>query len=293
MKLKLFLRPTLAIVFALIGALVARGLRPVEVAVNGLDLFLVLATGAFGVLGWIFPEIVELAGRAGIAAMAAQIASHIPTPTAPKISVPKIAFRRKREYTNPMVVDTSAVIDGRLVEIAKTGFLYGTLLVLPSVVGELHKLADSNDATRRARGRRGLDLLAQLIHEKQLKVVMVSREPSEESVDGRLVTFAKKARAKLVTVDFNLNKVARVTKVPVLNLNELADAVKTAVLPSDRLLVQVVARGLQRQQGVGYLPDGTMVVVEQGADLIDKKVNVVVERVIQTAAGKMVFGKIS
>lgn len=293
MKLKVFLRPALAVVLAFVGANISRSLRPVEVAVNGLDLFLVLATLAFGVLGFILPEVVELSGRAGIAALARQIASHIPTPTAPRISVPKITFRKKREYTNPMVVDTSAVIDGRLVEIAKTGFLYGTLLVLPSVVGELHKLADSSDATKRARGRRGLDLLAELAHEKQIKVVMVSREPNEENVDAMLVTFAKKVKAKVVTVDFNLNKVARVSKVPVLNLNELASAVKTAVLPGDRLLLQIVARGQQRQQGVGYLPDGTMVVVEQGAGLVGKKVNVLVVRVIQTAAGKMVFGKIS
>lgn len=293
MKLKVFLRPALSIVFAFVGAFIARSLRPAEVAVNGLDLFLVLATLAFGVLGWIFPEIIELSGRAGIAALARQIASHIPTPTAPRISVPRIAFRHKREYINPMVLDTSAVIDGRLVEIVKTGFLYGTLLVLPSVVAELHKLADSSDATRRARGRRGLDLLAQLAHEKQIKLVTVSREPNGQSVDALLVTFAKKVKAKVVTVDFNLNKVAQVSKVPVLNLNELANAVKTAVLPSDQLLLQIVARGQQRQQGVGYLPDGTMVVVEQGADLVGQKVNVLVVRVIQTTAGKMVFGKIS
>lgn len=296
MKLKPLLRPALAIVLAFVGAFIARSIRPVEITINGLDLFLVLAILAFGLLGFILPEVVETLGRRGIAVMAAQIASHIlthiPTPTAPRISVPKIAFRGKSQYTNPMVVDTSAIIDGRLVEIVRTGFLSGTLLVLPSVVGELHKLADSSDATRRARGRRGLDLLAELTHEKQIKVVTVSREPEGESVDALLVNFAKRARAKLVTVDFNLNKVARVSKVPVLNLNELASAVKTAVLPADRLTLQIVARGAQRQQGVGYLPDGTMVVVEEGADLVGKKVDVVVERVIQTAAGKMVFGRI-
>lgn len=302
MKLKFFLRPALAIVFAFIGTFIARSLRPVEDA-GGFDLFLLLAAVAFGVLGFILPEIVELAGRASIAALARQIAGYIPARDA--LSVARIPFSKlgrpsfvrhwrtsKGKYVNPMVVDTSAVIDGRLLEIAKTGFLFGTLLVLPSVVDELHKLADSSDATKRARGRRGLDLLAELAVEKKIKVEMVPKDPEGASVDRQLVAFARKNRAKLVTVDFNLNKVARVSKVAVLNLNELASAVKTAVLPADRLNVRIVARGAQRKQGVGYLADGTMVVVEEGADMVDREVTVTVEKVISTAAGKMVFASL-
>lgn len=293
MRLKVFLRPALTVVFAFIGVFIARSLRPVEGA--GLDPFLLLAAAAFGILGFILPEVAELAGRASIAALARQIASniatHFPTPGAPKLSVPKIHFKRKVKYINPMVVDTSALIDGRLVEVAKTGFLYGTLLVIPAVVAELHQLADSGDGVKRARGRRGLDLLAELADEKKIKVEMVPNDPEGAGVDRQLVAFTRKNRAKLVTVDFNLNKVAKVSKVPVLNLNELASAVKTAVLVTDRLNVRIVARGAQRKQGVGYLADGTMVVVEEGADSVDREVAVTVEKVISTAAGRMVFGR--
>lgn len=299
MKLKPLLRPTLAIVFTFIGAVIADSLGPENL--GGPDYFLIVAAVAFGTLGFILPEVLEFAGRAGIAVLARQIASYIPSPaeslSASRLALSKIrrpSFGRARDkYMNPMVVDTSVLIDGRLDEIAKTGFLFGTLLILPSVIRELHKLADSSDSAYRKRGRRGLDELAQLRAVKTIKLEVLARDVSGETVDGKLVAAAKKMRAKLLTVDYNLNKVAKVSRVTVLNLNELANAAKTAVLPGERLSIQISARGAQREQGVGYLADGTMVVVEDGAELVGKQTDVTVEKVLQTAAGKMVFAKIT
>lgn len=303
MKLKFLLRPTLAIVFTFIGAVIADSLGPENL--GGPDYFLIVAAVAFGTLGFILPEVLEFAGRAGIAVLARQIASYIPTsPDAlwaariplSKIRRPSFALPRrasKGKYVNPMIVDTSVLVDGRLIEIAKTGFLFGTLLILPAVVRELHKLADSADSARRKRGRRGLDELAQLRAVKTIKLEVLSREPEGETVDGKLVAAARKMRAKLLTVDFNLNKVAKISKVQVLNLNELANAAKTAVLPGEHLTIVINAPGAQRAQGVGYLPDGTMVVVEDGAELVGKETEAVVDKVLQTAAGKMVFGRLA
>lgn len=233
-----------------------------------------------------------------IATLAREIAMYLPRTAAASLALGKKQFsRRGREkrhkYINPILVDTSVLIDGRLADIAKSGFLFGTFLILPSVVAELHKLSDSSDKVKRMRGRRGLDEVAQLRSEKSIKLEVLDKDPEGETVDGKLVKVARKMRAKLLTLDFNLNKVAKISKVTVLNLNELANAVKTVVLPGERLSVQVSARGAQRQQGVGYLADGTMVVVEEGAGQIGKKIEVAVDKVLQTAAGKMVFGKIS
>lgn len=301
MKLKILLRPALAIVFAFLGAFIANTLRP-EAPRGTLDLVLIVAAVAFATLGFILPEVVEFAGRASIAVLARQIASYIPTP-AESLSVSRMALSKIRrpsfgraggKYINPVLVDTSVLVDGRLTGIAKTGFLFGTLVILPSVVDELHKLADSADASRRKRGRRGLDGLSELRAEKKVKLELLTRDGEGETVDDKLVATAKKMRAKLLTVDYNLNKVAKISKIQVLNLNELASAVKVAVLPGERLFdIQIMAKGAQRQQGVGYLADGTMVVVEDGAGLVGEKTEVVVDKVLQTAAGKMVFGKIS
>lgn len=295
MKPKSFLRLALFIVFGFIGAYVARSGTPPDVfAITG-GYFLLAAILAFATLGFILPDVLELAGRAGIAALAKQIAELVPTPTGSAIHAPRLPFRRKRlsdrKYVNPLVIDTSSLIDGRLTEIAETGFLYGTLLVIPSVVGELHKLSDSADELKRAKGRRGLDILSALKKNKHVKVEILASEPKDIEVDDKLVSLAKKVRGKLVTVDFNLNKVSRVRGVPILNVNELANAVKTAVLPKDTLDITVSARGREKGQGVGYLQDGTMVVVEKGAEFEGKSVKVEVQRVLQTAAGKMIFAK--
>lgn len=297
MRLNIFIRLILAILFGAVGVLIARIVPPPELFIATGDYFFVVAALAFGILGFISPDLLKLAGRAGIAALASQIASYLPAPSV--LGVPTIFARRKRQsklapdkFVNPMIVDTSALIDGRMVDVSKTGFVFGTFLVIPSVVDELHKLSDSADNIKRARGRRGLDNLQLIQKEKKVKVEMLSSEPKGQGVDDKLVRLAKSIRAKIVTVDFNLNKVARVNKITVLNINELANSVKTPVVPSDRLTIKVVLVGKERDQGIGYLEDGTMVVVEAGSSLVGKRVEVVVQKVLQTAAGKMVFAKL-
>lgn len=297
MNLKIFLRPALTIVFGFIGAFIARSGTPPEIfAVTG-DYFLLVAFVAFAALGFILPDIVELAGKAGIAALAKQIAERVPTPKTSGINVPRFPFPKRGKKVskniNPLVVDTSSLIDARIAEVIRIGFLFGTLIVIPSVISELQRLADSADGNKRIRGRRGLDCLRAIQREKQIKVVVLASEPSETTVDDKLVKLAKKLKGKLITVDFNLGKVAKVKSIEILNINELANAVKTAVLPNARLSIQITAIGKEKNQGVGYLADGTMVVVEEGAKLKGKKVEVNVHKVLQTAAGKMIFGRIT
>ncbi|OGD86812.1 hypothetical protein A2870_04265 [Candidatus Curtissbacteria bacterium RIFCSPHIGHO2_01_FULL_41_11] len=295
-KLKALIRPSLTIIFGFLGVLVARGATPPDIlAITG-KYFLVVAAIAFGVLGFLLPDILEIAGRSAIAAIALQVARRIPTPTAPRLSVPKLSFSRRKKkngkYINPLVVDTSVLIDGRISDVIKTGFIFGSLLVIPSVVSELHTLSDSADELKRAKGRRGLDILKSLKSEKKVKLEVLKEDPSGDTVDDKLITLGRKLRGQVMTMDFNLNKVAAVKGVSVLNLNELINALKTAVLPHEILTIQVKSHGKGKNQGVGYLPDGTMVVVEDGAEAIGKSLNVVVLRVIQTAAGKMIFARL-
>lgn len=299
-KFKVFLRPTLAIVFGFIGVLIARSATPPEVfSFSARYLFILVAFVAFGILGFILPDILELAGRASVTALARQIASYLPS-SSPGRLVAGLSLRKKRKgttrlevgkYPNPLLVDTSALIDGRLSDIVETGFLSGTLLVLPAVVKELHQLSDSADDLRRQRGRRGLDVLSTIQRSKKIKVVVLNTEPKETGVDDKLVRLAKQAGAKVITVDFNLNKVSHVRGVSVLNVNELANAVKTVVLPNERLNVKISTLGREKDQGIGYLKDGTMVVVEGGASMRGRRIAVNVVRVLQTVAGKMIFGK--
>jgi uncharacterized protein YacL len=199
------------------------------------------------------------------------------------------------EATNegqPVVVDTSSIIDGRIADICQTGFLTGPLLVPRFVLRELQHIADSSDAMRRSRGRRGLDILNKL--QKDATVPLVIHEDDGEpgvEVDALLVMLARRLHCPIVTNDYNLNRVAGLQGVKVLNVNELANAVKSIVLPGQELNLKVIQEGKEVGQGVGYLEDGTMVVVENGRRAIGSTVTVMVSRVLQTAAGRMVFAQ--
>ncbi len=296
MKSKVFLRPSVAIVFVFLGALIARSGTPPEIfAITG-NYFTVIAALAFGTLGFILPDIIELAGKAGINVLARELADRIPNPSTAAIRS-RFSFSRKskknKKYDNPIAVDTSALIDGRVLELVKTGFISGTFLIIPSVLHELQKFADSADNVRRSKGRRGLDVLGEIKKSKNIKVEIIKNESKEAEVDDKLVAVCKRVGAKLMTTDYNLNKVADIRGIKILNINELANAIKTVVLPSERLEVVIVEKGKEKNQGVGYLPDGTMVVVENGADLAGKRENVLVRKVIQTNAGKMIFARIT
>lgn len=199
-----------------------------------------------------------------------------------------------KEYTGiPKVLDTSVIIDGRILDIAKAGFIEGPLVVPVFVLEELQHIADSADGLKRNRGRRGLDTVAEIQELKNVEVIIYNGKIEEiPEVDSKLLKLATELNGKIVTNDFNLNKVARVQNLDVLNINELANAVKPLYLPGEEMEILIVREGKEHKQGLAYLDDGTMIVVENGKDLIGEKVNVVVTSALQTSAGKMIFAKL-
>jgi uncharacterized protein YacL len=191
-----------------------------------------------------------------------------------------------------IVVDTSAIIDGRIAEIVESGFIYGTLVIPRFVLDELQHIADSSDALRRNRGRRGLEILNRMQKEPGTPVEIVEDDvPDVAEVDAKLVALAIGRSRVILTNDFNLNRVAELQGVRVMNINSLANAVKPAVLPGEELRVRVIQEGKEAGQGVGFLDDGTMIVVEGGARHIDRDLDVSVTRVLQTVAGRMIFAQ--
>ena len=199
---------------------------------------------------------------------------------------------RRRGGPQLVVLDTSSVIDGRIVDVGRTGFILGTLVVPRFVLDELQRIADSPDAMRRNRGRRGLEMLAAL-QKDSLSPVEVSEEtyPEIGEVDAKLVAFARDHHAAILTNDFNLNRVAEIQGIRVLNLNELANAIKAVVHPGEEMMVKIIQEGKEPGQGVGYLDDGTMIVVEGGSSFLDREVGITVTRVLQTVAGRMIFAQ--
>ena len=191
-----------------------------------------------------------------------------------------------------IVVDTSAIIDGRIAEIVESGFIYGTLVIPRFVLDELQHIADSSDALRRNRGRRGLEILNRMQKEPGTPVEIVEDDvPDVTEVDAKLVALARARSRVILTNDFNLNRVAELQGVRVMNINSLANAVKPAVLPGEEIRVRVIQEGKEAGQGVGFLDDGTMIVVEGGARHIDRDLDVAVTRVLQTVAGRMIFAQ--
>jgi uncharacterized protein YacL len=190
------------------------------------------------------------------------------------------------------LLDTSVIIDGRIADIVKTGFLDGVLIIPSFVLEELQHIADSSDVLKRNRGRRGLDILNKIQKELKIKVQIMEIDFDDISeVDSKLVKLAKQISGKVVTNDFNLNKVCELQGVGVLNINDLANAVKPVVLPGEEIYVQVIKDGKEYNQGVGYLDDGTMIVVEGGREFIGSRLEVMVTSVLQTSAGRMIFAK--
>lgn len=197
-----------------------------------------------------------------------------------------------RGKTRKVLLDTSVLIDGRIVSVANSGFLSGTILIPRSVVGELQYLADSADHDKRARARHGLDVVAELQKIPLLNVeILQDGSKAVEGVDDRLLTLSKRLGAAICTLDYNLNKVALVENVEVLNVNELAQSLRMAHLPGEKVSIQLVQKGQDAHQGVGYLPDGTMVVVENASRLMGQMIEVEVIRSLQTSAGRMMFAK--
>jgi uncharacterized protein YacL len=208
--------------------------------------------------------------------------------------IPYVEFAKDVKGRKPHVLDTSVIIDGRVADVVETG-IFDTQLIMPRfVIGEIQGIADSADRLRRSRGRRGLDILNRLRNNPQVDLEIYDRELPEfagQPVDLKLVLLAKHLGGKLITNDYNLNKVARLHGVGVVNLNDVANALKPLFLPGEHVEVRVVKAGEEQGQGVGYLDDGTMVVIEGGRDHINAVVAISVTSVLQTSAGRMVFGR--
>lgn len=209
--------------------------------------------------------------------------------------IPFIEFSKQTKGTRPLVLDTSVIIDGRIADVCEARFIDSKIMVPRFVLLELQAVADSGDKLKRNRGRRGLDILKRIQNNKeidfQLHDGLIPGVAEQGKVDERLVQFTKAVGGKVVTNDFNLNKMAQLEGVEVLNLNELANSLKSVALPGEVLMVRIVKNGDQPGQGVGYLEDGTMVVVEQGRNSIGQEAAVVVTSALQTPAGRMVFGR--
>jgi uncharacterized protein YacL len=209
--------------------------------------------------------------------------------------IPYVEFSKQVKGGRPLVLDTSVIIDGRIADICDTSIIDTKLVVPRFVLQELQKIADSSDKIKRNRGRRGLDMLKRMQNNPKVTLQMhegnIPEMQAVQKVDEQLVVLAKNLGARVVTNDFNLNKIAQLQGVEVINLNELANALKLVALPGEVLTVKVVKQGDQLGQGVGYLDDGTMVVVEQGRSAIGQEVGITVTSVLQTPAGRMIFGK--
>ncbi len=207
-------------------------------------------------------------------------------------ATPEGRTRSGNENGASILMDTSVIIDGRIVDIARTGFVPGALVIPRFVLNELQHIADSGDKLRRQRGRRGLEVVASLQKDARLGVRISDVDvEGTRNVDDKLVILARQMHAPVLTNDFNLNRVAELQGVTILNINELANAVKTIFLPGEELAVKVIQTGREPRQGVGYLDDGTMVVIQDGSDFIGQTVQASVTKVLQTAAGRMVFAK--
>lgn len=191
-----------------------------------------------------------------------------------------------------ILLDTSVIIDGRIADIARTGFVPGSLLIPRFVLAELQYIADSPDSLRRQRGRRGMEVLSQLQKEPNIPVRITDIDvEGVRDVDDKLIILARQLRCPILTNDYNLNRIAELQGVSVLNVNELANAVKSVLLPGEALNIRIIQEGKEMGQGVGYMDDGTMVVIENGREYMGKEINVTVTKVLQTAAGRMIFGR--
>ncbi len=208
--------------------------------------------------------------------------------------IPYVEFSKEVKGVKPYLLDTSVVIDGRIADLVETGVFDNTLVMPRFILAELQAIADSSDKMRRSRGRRGLDILNRLRANEAVELRIHDRETPEmasQPVDMKLVLLAKHLSGKVVTGDYNLNKMAKIHGVSVINLNDVANSLKPVFLPGEQLEVRIVKPGEEHGQGVGYLDDGTMIVVEGGRDHINHPVRIIVTSVLQTSAGRMIFGK--
>jgi uncharacterized protein YacL len=210
-----------------------------------------------------------------------------------RLVIPYVEFAKQVRGVRPMLIDTSILIDGRIDSLSQSGFVDAPLVVPQFVINELQTLADSSDKLKRARGRRGLEMVSKLQDNPYVDVTLDPTEAPGHSVDHMLIHVAAEQKLRILTTDYNLNKVAQINGVSVLNLNDLTGTLRPQVIPGENLLVEIVKRGEAPGQGVGYMPDGTMVVIENAADRVGDSVPAVVTNSLQTSAGRMIFGRLA
>jgi uncharacterized protein YacL len=253
-------------------------------------------SGVSGRLGWLLPLGISAAfGLAGavLGVWRHEELAHVMDPkTQVSFSTNGMGRAETKAETERIVVDTSAIIDGRIADLAGSGFLIGKLYVPGFVLDELRRIADASDPLRRNRGRRGLDVLGRLNKESLMPVEIIDAPlDNGTDVDGRLVKLAKQWEARLLTTDFNLDRAAGLNGVRVLNVNALANALRQVILPGEEIPIRVTQEGREFGQGVGFLDDGTMVVVDGGKRFVNSEIEVVVSRVLQTATGRIIFAQ--
>lgn len=300
MHMWLALRLILAVIFALVGFIFSDVVPSIPpFSSNILRFFIAFWSGLLGF--GVFPDLakwVTLTSLNFINFITEKVSSEVinqmlKIPRGVSISAPSTSHAPVGgvSMNMPVILDTSAIIDGRILDIAKTGFISGVLLLPSFVLEELQQVADSSDYLKRSRGRRGFEVIEEIKKIKGIRVEVWDKGSFGKTVDEKLVKLGKSLHGKIITTDFNLNKVATLSNVSVLNVNDLANAVKAISIPGEVISVKVIHLGKDPKQGVGYFPDGTMVVIEDGAKLIGRQITAEVTRTLQVPAGRMVFAK--
>lgn len=297
-RLKLVLRLIVALTFATIAVIYSE-LIP-EIPGTDSRLVKVFLTASLAAVGFvIFPDIAKYISMATVVLFNFVVHSVSSEVLNQLVKLPRGHFPFGQispqvgqvALTRPLILDTSAIIDGRVLDIAKSGFLSGLVLVPRFVLTELQQVSDSKNDLKRQRGRRGFEVIEELKKVKGIKVEVWDKDHGGKAVDDKLLNLAKGLHGKILTCDFNLNRVASVSNVAVLNVNDLANSLKTITLPGESLDSKIVHLGKDPTQGVGYLEDGTMVVVSGAADLIGQTIKVEVTKILQIPQGRMIFGK--
>lgn len=270
------------------GLLIALLLTQIYATINNKYLYTVITIITYLVLGYLGVVIATKKGKEMLSMIVATKRQNVP-------QEPIFTKGKKKPEGVPKIFDTSVIIDGRIAEIMKTGFLEGPIVIPEFVLVELRHIADSSDSLKRTRGRRGLDILNKIQSDYGIEIYNTDNEKSLREipeVDVKLLKLAQLMNGKVVTNDFNLNKVATINGVSVLNINELANTLKPVVLPGEQMTVSLVKQGKDNSQAIAYLDDGTMIVVEDGRKMIGKTTNINVTSVLQTSAGRMIFGRL-
>lgn len=299
MRIRLILRLILALIFATVALIFTELIPPI----SGTNTFLVrgfftLVAAGVGLL--IFPDlarnstsIIMRVFNFVIHRLSSEVSNQMVRITRQVSAFPSLGSSQigSVSLVKPLILDTSSIIDGRILDVAKVGFISGLVLIPKIVLLELQQVSDSSDNLKRQRGRRGFEIVEELKKIKNLRVEVWDKDQAGKSVDDRLLNLAKSLHGKIITTDFNLNKLASISNIAVLNVNDLSNALKTISLPGEKFGLKIVHIGKDPKQGVGYLADGTMVVVSGVAEKIGREIEIEVTKTLQIPAGRMIFGK--